>query len=73
MNELDLTREALGSLGEAATPEQFAAYARDRHGAVLDPRFVPLYRATLKGEEQRQRARTEAARLLDQDRLRGPS
>jgi hypothetical protein len=70
MSELDLTREALGALGEAATHEQLAAYARDRHGAVLDLRFVPLYRATLKDEEQRRRAR---ARLLDQDRLRGPS
>ena len=57
MTELDLTRAALKEFGESATSEQVAAYARDRHGAVLDPRFVPLYRATIKGEEQRRRAR----------------
>jgi hypothetical protein len=68
MTPLDLTRDALASLGDAATIDQVVTYARERHGARLDPRFVPLYRATIQGEEQRRRAREAAARILDQER-----
>lgn len=68
MGPVDLTRAALRELGESATNEQLAAHARERHGAHLDPRFVPLYRATIKDEDQRRRAREEAARIPDEER-----
>ena len=68
MSELDVTRAALRELGEVATNEQLAAYARERHGSHLDPRFISLYRATIRGEEQRKQARAEAARILEEDR-----
>ena len=68
MTELDVTRAGLQELGAGATNEQLAAYARERHGAYLDPRFIPLYRATIKGEDQRRQAREEAARILAEER-----
>jgi hypothetical protein len=68
MTELDLTRAGLQELGEGVTNERLAAYARERHGTYLDPRFIPLYRATIKGEGQRRRAREEAARIVAEER-----
>ena len=68
MTELGLTRAELQEWGERATNAQIAAYARERHGAHRDPGFIPLYRATIKGEEQCRRARGEVASIRAEER-----
>ena len=64
MNELDVTRAGLDELGESTTNAELVAYAAERHGMRLDPRFVSLYRATLNGLTQQRLARENAARIV---------
>jgi hypothetical protein len=68
MNELDVTRTGLDELGAGATNALLVAYAAERHGAKLDPRFVSLYRATLNGLTQQRLARESAAKMVDEAR-----
>jgi hypothetical protein len=68
MNELDVTRAGLDELGAGATNAQLVAYAAERHGVKLDPRFVSLYRATLNGLTQQRLARKNAAKIIEEAR-----
>jgi len=70
MTRLDMVRAAVGELGEQATADQVDRFVADRFGEAIGARFVPLFRATLRGEDQLQQAREAAARLVAEDRER---
>jgi hypothetical protein len=58
---LDMTRAAVAELGTGASPELVVAFTRHRYGKDMDPRFVPVYLATIRGEEMLRQARENAA------------
>jgi hypothetical protein len=68
MTRLDMVRLAVGELGNAATAEQIDRFIIEQFGQQLGVRFIPIYRATLRGEEQLRLAREMAATLIAEDR-----
>jgi len=50
MEKIEAVRLALADLG-AASDEVVTAFVRDRHGVVVNPKFVPVLRAMLKERE----------------------
>jgi hypothetical protein len=50
MEKVEAVRLALTELG-AASDEAVSAFVRDRHGVVVNPKFVPVLRAMLKERE----------------------
>jgi hypothetical protein len=60
-----MVRAAVDGLGEDATREQVVRFIQSRFDQRLDSRFVPIYRATLQGEDERRRARERAATAVE--------
>ena len=68
MTVIDLVRSGVTELGEDVSAEELSRFIGERFGARVDARFVPIYRATLRAEQQRQEARERAARIIAEDR-----
>jgi hypothetical protein len=68
MTRLEMVRRAIGELGNEATTEQIDRFIAEQYGQQLGVRFIPIYRATLRGEVQLQQARAMAATLIAEDR-----
>jgi hypothetical protein len=64
MTWLDMTRAAVAELGASTSAEQVIEFTRRRYGRDMDPRFIPVYLATIRGEEQLRLAREKAATIL---------
>jgi hypothetical protein len=64
MTRLDMVRAAIEVLGEQATADQVVRFVDDRFGETIGAKFVPVYRATLRGQAEWQRARARAAEVL---------
>ncbi len=62
-----MVREALAQ-SEDAAPEAIAAYVERRHGVRIEPRFIPVFTATLEDRERLERCRQQARLLLEQAR-----
>ena len=50
MTRLEMVRLAVGELGNEATAEQIDRFIAEKFGQQLGVRFIPIYRATLRGE-----------------------
>jgi hypothetical protein len=68
MTRLDMVRVAVAELGDQATAAQVAGFVAERFGQDLGVGFVPIYRATLRAEDQLREARERAAALVAEDR-----
>ena len=60
MDKVEAVRLALADLG-AASDEQLAAFARDRHSVLIEPRFMPIVRATLRQRQLKAQLRERQA------------
>jgi hypothetical protein len=67
MTGLDMARAAVGELGTDVAPEQVVEFTHLRFGRDMDPRFVPVYLATIRGEEMLRQARENAATTLAEE------
>jgi hypothetical protein len=72
MTVIDLVRAGVAELGDGASAEALTRFIAERYGARVEARFVPIYRATLRAEVQRQEARAHAARIIEEDRRTRP-
>ena len=70
MTRLDMVRAAIDELGEPATAEQVVRFVADRFGVAVGAGFVPVYRATLRAEEELRRARERAAAIVAEEAAR---
>ena len=68
MTRLEMVRLAVGELGNEATAEQIDRFIAQQFGQQLGVRFIPIYRATLRGEEQLRLAREMAATMIAEER-----
>jgi hypothetical protein len=64
MTRVDMVRKAIGELGEQVTADQIVRFVADRFGLEIGAKFVPVYRATLRAEEDLKRARERAAEVV---------
>jgi hypothetical protein len=51
MDRLEIVRAALAEVGDVS-PVELAAFAEQRFGVALDPKIVPLLKATLRDRER---------------------
>ena len=72
MTLLDMARAAVAELGTGASPKQVVEFIRHRFGRDMDLRFVPVYLATIRGEEQLRQAREKAATILAEEADKPP-
>ena len=72
MDRLEMMRIAEKELGRGATAEQLASFIQDRFGEGIGPKFIPIIRASLRGQEALQEARERAARLLAEEPVTVP-
>ena len=70
MTNVVLVRLAVQKLGDKATSDQIIEFVRDRFGEKIEARFLPIYRATVRGEEYTRKAREVAARGVGEERER---
>lgn len=47
MTKIDAFREAVGEMGEA-NAETMSAFIESKFGIFIDPRYIPLFQATLR-------------------------
>ena len=59
MKPMDLFRRAVAEIGDAAAAE-LSAHLKKQHGFRIEPRFIPLYKATLRDLEGMTRLRQVA-------------
>jgi hypothetical protein len=50
MTKVDMMREAMKELGEAPA-EALAGYIENKYGVKIDPRFVPVLKASVRERE----------------------
>jgi hypothetical protein len=60
MTKLEAFRQAVAELGDAPA-EELSSLIERRYGVKIEPRYIPLFRATVKDQENLTRLR-EAAR-----------
>lgn len=65
MDKIEAVRIAMTELGEVAA-EQLTAFVRQRFGVTIDPRFVPIFKATVRDREGMERARRVGAQVITQ-------
>lgn len=51
MSKIEAIRRTLLDIGDAA-PEQLAAHMQAAYGVRIDPRFIPVLKATLRDKDQ---------------------
>jgi len=57
MDKLELVQSALRELGDVSAQE-LSAFIEQKHGVKIEPKFIPIFKASL-----RDKLRLEAARL----------
>lgn len=62
MNRLELVQQAMAEIGDA-NPEAFSQFLERRFGMKIDPKYIPLYKATLRDKERLARMREESRAL----------
>jgi hypothetical protein len=59
MNPLDAFQATLAEIGDAPAAE-LAAHLQKKHGVTIEPKFIPLSKATLQDREKNARIRQTA-------------
>ena len=67
MSPVEMVRAAVGELGAGASADAIAAFVEGRFGRAIGPRFVPVYRAALRAEEELRAARERAAKIVAEE------
>ena len=65
VSKTELVRLALAEVGEASHQE-LADFIERRHGVRIDPKFLPVVRASVRELEQLERARQAARAAVEQ-------
>ncbi len=63
MTKLEMVQAALAQLGEGAAAEAVAAFVHQPHGAVVNPRMVPILRASVQEKALLEQFRRQSATL----------
>lgn len=66
MTKIEMVRQALLHLGEAP-PVEISAFIERWHGVRIEPRFIPIVRASLRDLEVLAKSRQESRKRLETD------
>jgi len=69
MDKLELVQVALRELGNASAQELSSFVAR-MHGVVIEPKYIPLFKASIQHKQQLNATRQAAREAAEQTKLR---
>jgi hypothetical protein len=69
MDKLELVQVALRELGNASAQELSSFVART-HGVVIEPKYIPLFKASIRHKQQLNAVRQAARETAEQVKLR---
>lgn len=72
MDKVELVRLALQELGDASAQE-LSAFIENNHGVTIEPRFIPIFRATIREKERYEIARQAARAIAAQTKSETPT
>ena len=68
MKPIELVERALRELGEQATHDEIHTFIGKTFGIAVAAKFIPIFRATIKGHEALREAREKAAAIGEQEK-----
>jgi hypothetical protein len=68
MDKLELVQVALRQLGNASAQE-LSSFIAKTHGVVIEPKYIPVYKASIKHHQQSTSVRQSARGTAEQTKL----
>jgi hypothetical protein len=65
MDKLEIVQLALGEVGDMPAQE-LSAFIEKTHGVKIEPKFIPLYKASLRDKLRLEAARQQARAVAEQ-------
>lgn len=59
MDKLELVKNALRELGDVSAQE-LSSFIEQQHGVRIDPKFIPIFKASIRDKERLEAARQAA-------------
>lgn len=59
MNRMEIFRQAFSELGDAPS-QDLSSFIQQKYGVTIEPKFVPLFKATIRDIEKMTRQRQAA-------------
>jgi len=72
MDKLEMVRLAIRELGDVPAQE-LAGFIASRHGVKIEPKFIPIFKASLRDKLRLDAARQEARAASEQAKAETPS
>lgn len=72
MNKEELVRIALQELGNASAQE-LSAFIERCHGVLIEPKFIPIFKASIRAQVHLEEARQAAKAVLEQIKTEVPT
>lgn len=72
MDKLELVQFALGQIGDVSSRE-LSEFIEKQHGVKIEPKFIPLYKASLRDKLRLEAARQAARAALEQAKTEPPA
>jgi hypothetical protein len=72
MNKEELVRLALRELGDVPAKD-LSVFIEQRHGVLIEPKFIPIFKASIRAQSQLEEARQAAKAVLDQIKAEAPT
>ena len=65
MDKLELVRVAIQELGDISAPE-LSAFIEKKHGVKIEPKFIPIFKASIRDKLRLEAARQAARAAVEQ-------
>lgn len=72
MDKVELVQIALRELGNVSAQE-LSSFIDRRHGVLIEPKFIPIFKASLRAQEQLELARQAAKAVIEQIKTEAPT
>lgn len=72
MDTVELVRVALQELGDASGQE-LSTFIEKRHGVKIEPRFIPMFKASIRAKDRLEVDRQAARAIVEQAKSETPA
>jgi hypothetical protein len=66
MTTIELVQQAMAVKGEA-TSEEIAEFIERWHGVKIEPKFIPIYKASIRDKQMQEGKRREAKAMAEEN------
>lgn len=72
MDKVELVQIALRELGNVSAQE-LSSFIEKRHGVLIEPRFIPIFNASLRAQNQLEQSRQASKAVLQRIQAQSPA